>query len=52
MSDERQSGEQSPVRELERESRRLTRLRLVAEASAEHSGDRTDEHDPDPQQAA
>jgi hypothetical protein len=53
MSGEDQTGGQSAVRELDREGRRLARLRLVTEqTNAEQQDDRANELDPDPKQAA
>jgi len=50
MSDEQQTPQESPAPELEREERRLARLRLVTEHWS--SADRYDDPDPVPDQAA
>jgi hypothetical protein len=56
VNDEHPSEEQPVVRELQREERRLARLRLVAEhKSSEQPAERqwfSDDFDPDPQEAA
>jgi len=52
MSDEFQSVDESPPRELEREERRLARLRLVVELHPEAEGLETPLDDPDPKEAA
>jgi hypothetical protein len=50
MSDEPQAPFEAPAPELEREQRRLERLRLVTQQWP--LADRDDESDPGPQQAA
>jgi hypothetical protein len=54
MSDEIQPAEESPLRELEREERRLIRLRRVVElhTQAEPADDTIGDFDPDPKEAA
>jgi hypothetical protein len=50
MSDEQQTSQESPAPELEREKRRLARLRLVTELWPPADG--FDDPDPGPDQAA
>ena len=54
MSEEVQPAEESVVRELEREGRRLIRLRRVVElhTQAEAVEETVDDFDPDPKEAA
>ena len=50
MSDEQQTPQESPAPELDREERRLARLRLVTDLW--QPADRFDDPDPEPDQAA
>ncbi len=54
MSDETQQTEDGAARELEREERRLVRLRSVIELhpSSEWAADAGEDFDPDPREAA
>lgn len=54
MSEDPQRGEESALRELEREERRLARLRSVIElhTGSEGTGDAREDFDPDPREAA
>lgn len=54
MSDDVQPAQESPSRELEREERRLIRLRRVIELhpQAESADDTIGDFDPDPKEAA
>jgi hypothetical protein len=54
MADSRRpvSEEHSPERELEREERRLRRLRLVVSLHQKPEEDPEDDFDPEPQEAA